>query len=117
MIITEGNFLKVAMRAYDNSSTHTIEEFKSDLNLIRLIQRQLRKYKIESSCFNIRLMINHFICFTNVFGTKSKFLLNYKIEKQYRKQLNSIFFVFGYSTDKSEVIDEDLAVLLSKEIK
>jgi hypothetical protein len=115
MIITEGNFLQVAMNSYDNSSMNTIEELTQDLSRIALMERQFRRYK-KSGDPNIRLLINHFICFTNVFGPMNVKLLKFKIVEEYHKQLNSVLFMFDY-LDTHEEMDEELVILINKEIK
>ena len=116
MIISEGNFLQIAMRYYNNSSMNTIEEFNQDLNRSRLIQRQFKKYKVSGK-INARLLINHLICFTNVFGSVSEKLLKYIIDEEYHKQLYALLFVFNYVADLPIEVDEYLVELISKEIK
>ncbi len=115
MKITEDNILRVAMRAYDNFSINTVEEFEKDFNRYTLIQRQFTNYT-KGNKFNVRLLINHFICFTNVFSYISKDLLLFLIHDKYLKQLNSVLFIFKYIQDPVE-LDEDLVILISKEIK
>ncbi len=116
MNITEGNYLTIAMSYYDNSTMSSLDEFRDDLNRANLIQRQFKKY-LHKNCLNTRLLINHFICFNNVFGKVTKDLLLFLIKPEYHSCTNSILFVFGFITGTGIDMDEELIKIIYKEIK
>jgi len=65
--INDDNFLMYAMKHYDNPQCKNIEEFHEDMNRIKYLKRLFRKYK-TSGVLRERLILNHLIIFTNVFG-------------------------------------------------
>lgn len=115
MIITEGNYLTIAMKNYDNFSMNSVEELDQDLLKAKLIQRQFNKYR-KYDHINERLLINHFICFTNVFDKVSVPLLQFIINDDFRPELNALLFVFDYLVLPTELLNENLVKLLYKEI-
>lgn len=68
-IMTKENYIVTAMHSYDNPSCHSIEEFKEDLNRIKYIKRLLNRY-IKTKKLKERLILNHLIIFTNMFGNE-----------------------------------------------
>ena len=65
--LNDDNFLMFAMKHYDNPQCKNIEEFHEDMNRIKYLKRLFRKYK-TSGVLRERLILNHIIIFTNVFG-------------------------------------------------
>jgi hypothetical protein len=68
--INDDNFLMYAMKHYDNPQCKNIEEFHEDMNRIKYLKRLFRKYK-TSGVLRERLILNHLIIFTNVFGIEA----------------------------------------------
>jgi hypothetical protein len=66
--LTEANFVLYTIQHYDNNCCETIEEFESDVNLIKNIRRLLIKYE-KTGILKERLILNHLTCFFNVFPT------------------------------------------------
>jgi len=72
-----------AMKHYDNPQADGEEEFQEDIKRYKYLKRLLKKYH-ETGALKERLILNHIIVLTNVFGVEaSGTLLLYKIESVY----------------------------------
>jgi len=81
--ITPANWIMFAMKNYDNPQADGEDEFQEDIKRFKYLKRLLKKYH-EGGELKERLILNHIIVLTNVFGVEaSGTLLFYKIEKQY----------------------------------
>tara|TARA_R110000772_G_scaffold148811_3_gene259419 strand:- start:1681 stop:2052 length:372 start_codon:yes stop_codon:yes gene_type:complete len=66
-----------AAKNYKNPFCHSKEEFIDDLNRFKLAKKLAKKINTEKTK-NIRLLVNHVICFTNNFELKgAKMILFY----------------------------------------
>jgi len=91
--LNDDNFLMFAMKHYDNPQCKNIEEFHEDMNRIKYLKRLFRKYK-TSGVLRERLILNHLIIFTNVFGIEAASrLLFSRIEEDLHTYLKT-FLVF-----------------------
>jgi len=92
-MLTEDNFLLFAMKVYDNPQCKDMEEFYEDINRIKYLKRLFKKYK-TSGILRERLILNHLIIFTNVFGINaSNRILFHRIEKELHPYLKT-FLVY-----------------------
>ena len=66
--LNDDNFLIYAMKAYE-SPTCIMSEFEEDLKRIKYIKRLIKRYKATGE-LKERLIINHIIILSNVFGVK-----------------------------------------------
>jgi hypothetical protein len=66
-LLTENNFLLYAAKYYQTRLCCGEEEFKDDLNRIRYIKKLLTRYE-QSGDLKERLILNHLIVLTNMFG-------------------------------------------------
>ena len=81
--ITAANWMMFAMKHYDNPQADGEEEFQEDIKRYKYLKRLLKKYH-ETGALKERLILNHIIVLTNVFGVEaSGTLLLYKIESVY----------------------------------
>jgi hypothetical protein len=80
MINNEQEYIEVAMKAYDNPSCITIDEFKKDLNQYIIIKKAIRRYFVDPS--SLRKTINHVIIYYNCFGIAGTDLLLYKTHEE-----------------------------------
>jgi len=64
--LTDDNFLIYAMKNY-NSPNCIISEFHDDLKRIKYIKRLIKRYK-STNDLKERLILNHIIVLSNVFG-------------------------------------------------
>ena len=67
--LTDENFLLYAMKCY-NSPNCVISEFEGDLKRIKYIKRLIKKYKTTGD-LKERLILNHIIVLSNVFGVEA----------------------------------------------
>lgn len=92
-MLTENNFIMFAMKVYDNPQCKDMEEFQEDMNRIKYLKRLFKKYK-GSGILRERLILNHLIIFTNVFGIiPSSRILFSRIETELHPYLKT-FLVF-----------------------
>jgi hypothetical protein len=87
--ITNENFLLFAIKHYDNPQCIGESEFYDDMKRFTYIKRLLTKYE-ESGVLKERLILNHIIIITNLFGVDAgTTLLLFKTEHKYWPQLKS----------------------------
>ena len=81
--ITPANWMMFAMKHYDNPQADGEEEFQEDIKRYKYLKRLLKKYH-ETGALKERLILNHIIVLTNVFGVDAaSTLLLFKIEQEY----------------------------------
>jgi len=88
--LTEKTFKMFAMKAYDNPYCLSEHEFDEDLKKIRTIKKMISHEESDDSS-NIRLLVNYFISFYNVFdhgdGTKIMF---FKLKPHHKPYANAV---------------------------
>lgn len=67
--LSDDNFLLYAMKAYDKPNA-IISEFEEDLKRIKYIKRLIKRYRITGE-LKERLILNHIIILSNVFGVEA----------------------------------------------
>ena len=78
--LTDDNFIIYAMKNY-SSPNCIISEFNDDLKRIKYIKRLIKKYKATSD-LKERLILNHIIVLSNVFGAEATSrILFYKMDE------------------------------------
>ena len=110
--INSDNVLMYAIRHYNNPQCEGEKEFEDDLKRFKYIKRLLRKY-YDTGILKERLLLNHLIVLTNVFGTTAlTTLLLHKIQKEYWSTLKSFLIYLNTITEEElSHIDEDKKVL------
>jgi len=87
--LTPENINMFAMKHYDNPSCVDEAEFLDDLKRFRYLKRLFRKYDTSGE-LKLRLIINHIIILSNVFGVDATTtLLFFKIERNHWSLLKS----------------------------
>lgn len=77
--LSDDNFLIYAIKAYDKPNC-IMSEFEEDLNRIKYVKRLIKRYKTTGE-LKERLILNHIIVLSNVFGIEpSVRMLFYKID-------------------------------------
>ena len=105
--INSDNVLMYAIRHYNNPQCEGEKEFEDDLKRFKYIKRLLRKY-YDTGILKERLLLNHLIVLTNVFGTTAlTSLLLHKIQKEYWSTLKS-FLIYLNTISEDELIDIDI---------
>ena len=88
--LTQENINMFAMKHYDNSSCVDEAEFLDDLKRFRYLKRLFRKHDTSGE-LKLRLIINHIIILSNVFGVDaSTTLLFFKIESNHWSLLKTL---------------------------
>ena len=79
--LNDDNFLIYAAKSYDRP--HMLQsEFEEDINRLKYIKRLLRKYR-QTGEFKERLILNHVIILSNVFGVEAATnMLFFKIDDE-----------------------------------
>ena len=87
--ITNENFLLFAIKHYDNPQCVGEEEFYDDMKRFTYIKKLFSKYE-ESGVLKERLILNHIIIITNLFGVDAgTTLLLFKLEQKYWSYLKT----------------------------
>ena len=103
--ITPANWIMFAMKHYDNPQADGEEEFYEDIKRFKYLKRLLKKY-YDTGVLKERLILNHIIILSNVFGVEAaSTLLLYKIDKEYWPTLKSFMkkLKMIYETDLQDV--------------
>jgi hypothetical protein len=94
--LNEENYVRYAMRHYDNPHCTGIKEFEEDLARVVYLKRLFRRYK-KSGVLRERLILNHIITFCNVFGIEAGTrLLFFKIDSDLHYILKTFLVFLGY---------------------
>jgi hypothetical protein len=81
--ITPANWVMFAMNNYDNPQANGEEEFYDDIKRFKYLKRLLKIY-YQGGDLRERLILNHIIVLTNVFGVEAAgTLLFFKVEEEY----------------------------------
>ena len=93
--LNDGNFLIYAAKCYDRP--HMLQsEFEEDINRIKYIKRLFRKYR-QTGEFKERLILNHIIILSNVFGVEAATnMLFFKIDEEDYPLLKTILIYLNY---------------------
>lgn len=93
--LNENNFLIYAMKCY-NTPNCIMSEFEGDLKRIKYIKRLVKKYKATGD-LKERLILNHIIVLSNVFGTEACVrMLFYKIDRTDYHILKTFLLFLSY---------------------
>lgn len=115
--LNDDNFDEYAISNYKNPNCTSVLEFLDDLKTIKYIKRLINKY-VDKSELKERLILNHIISLSNVFGVEATVsMLWFKIEKQNHDVLNAFFVYLKYVDLKDlDLLDLHLYNKLEKSI-
>jgi len=100
--ITPANWMMFAMHNYDNPQCESEEEFLDDVKRFKYLKRLFKKYQ-ETGELKERLILNHIIVLSNVFGIEaSGILLFFKIDKDYWPALKT-FMIYLHMIPETEM--------------
>ena len=109
--LTEENYQIFAMQHYDNQECNSVEDFYEDINRIKYIKRLFRRY-VKKDELRERLIINHMVSLSNVFGVEpATRLLFFKIENELWPILKTFLVLLSYMPERlkdPEVISSDI---------
>lgn len=114
--LTEKTFRIYAMKAYDNPYCLSEDEFDEDLKKIRTIKKMISHESTNDSS-NIRLLVNYFISFYNVFDhADATEILFFKLESHHKPYANAILTFLslpigdgGVNTEFYDQIEEEFS--------
>jgi hypothetical protein len=93
--LTDENFLLYAMKCYDSPNA-IMSEFEEDLKRIKYIKRLIKRYKTTGE-LKERLILNHIIILSNVFGTRNAVrMLFFKLDEKDYQILKTFLMFLGY---------------------
>ena len=114
------------MKNYDNPQCVDIDEFYSDINRIKYLKRLLKRYKTTGELKD-RLVLNHVIVLSNVFGVvPCARLLFFRMEEEYHEIVKTIMVFLNIMPEGDDIkkveeadilalgIDNEVADLLRK---
>ena len=93
-----------AIKNYDNPQADSEKEFYDDMKRFKYLKRLLKRFEMTGN-LKERLIINHIIVLSNVFGVEAaKVLLLFKVDVQYWSVLKS-FLSHLNMLDSSDMIE------------
>lgn len=96
--LTDENFMLYAMKCYDSPNA-IMSEFEEDLKRIKYIKRLIKRYKTTGE-LKERLILNHIIVLSNVFGTRNAVrMLFFRLDEQDYQILKTFLIFLGYMPD------------------
>ena len=114
--LTAENINMFAIKHYDNPSCVDEQEFLDDMKRFKYLKRLFRKYDTSKE-LKSRLIINHIIVLSNVFGVDAATtLLFFKIDKQHWSILKTILIFLNYMPE-NEMLDLDIDQNVMEELK
>ena len=91
-----------AMKMYNNPQCNTIDEFYEDLERIKYVKRLLYKY-INRGILRERLILNHIIILTNLFGARATSkMLFFKLDENMFSALKTFLLYLNYLPEEIE---------------
>ena len=100
--LNEENFTLFAIRHYDNPQCTSTEEFYEDIRRFRYLKRLLKRYD-RTGELRERLILNHIIILSNVFGVSNAIrMLQYKIDGDYWPVLKTCLLYLDYINEEWE---------------
>ena len=102
--LTPENINMFAMKHYDNTSCVDEQEFLDDMKRFKYLKRLFRKYDTSKE-LKSRLIINHIIVLSNVFGVDATTtLLFFKIEVEHWSLLKT-FLVYLHFMPENDLVE------------
>ncbi len=102
--LTPENINMFAMKHYDNPSCVDEKEFLDDMKRFKYLKRLFRKYDTSGE-LKARLIVNHIIVLSNVFGVDATTtLLFFKIEQNHWSLLKT-FLVYLHFMPENDLIE------------
>lgn len=107
--ICDEDFLVFALQHYENPQCISLEEFYEDLDRIKYLKRLMNRVDRDNGQRN-RLVLNHIIILTNVFGARNaNRILFFRMEQKYHKYLKTYLHFLNMLV--AEIPEANLAVV------
>lgn len=98
MLLSENNFLQLAMQHYDNPSCTIISEFEEDLKRFLYLKKLISRY-LASGSIRERLILNHIIVIHNLWGDFGTEMIFFKLPEEYWKVVVPFLIYLGHAPD------------------
>ena len=114
--LTDDNFIIYCAKHYDNPHCISTEEFLEDLKRIKYIKKLLTRYT-ENGDLKERLILNHLIVLSNLFGAEHLCRILYLKMKAQFKYLKPFLMLINilpdrmYNIKDEKVIDLDMIAM------
>ena len=96
--LNDDTFMMYAMKSYDSPKC-IMSEFEEDLKRIKYVKRLIKRYKTTGE-LKERLILNHIIILSNVFGTRNAVrMLFYRIDEEDHSILKTFLLFLDYMPD------------------
>lgn len=93
--LNDNNFMIYAMKAYDKPNC-IMSEFEEDLQRIKYVKRLIKRYRINGD-LKERLILNHIIILSNVFGIEATVrMLFFRFDKEDYDILKTFLIFLNY---------------------
>lgn len=103
--MTPNTYIMYAMKNYDNPQCLGIDEFYEDLNRIKYLKRLFKRY-ITTGELKERLILNHIIVLSNVFGIEaSTRLLFFRMDPEYYGMLKTFMTFLNVFPEDEKIIN------------
>ena len=113
--LSDDNFMIFAMKAYDKPSV-IMSEFEEDLKRIKYVKRLIKRYKATGD-LKERLILNHIIILSNVFGVEPTVkMLFYKLDSDDYEILKTFLLFLNFmpkivrGIDNKDILSADISV-------
>ena len=103
--LTEETFLLYAAKHYDNPQLQSEEEFYDDLKKFKYIKRLFNKYS-ESGELKERLILNHIVVLTYVFGPEAAVKMLFLRLPEYLHYLKPFLLMLSILKERVDVGDK-----------
>jgi len=113
--LDETNFLLYAAKHYDNPQCFDTLEFYEDLKRFKYIKRLLNRY-IKSKDLKERLILNHIIALTNVFGPEAAVRMLFLKLVGYEQYLKPFLILLNIMPERIEKIGTDGITIYNSDI-
>lgn len=113
--LSDDNFMIYAMKAYDKPNC-IMSEFEEDLKRIKYVKRLIKRYKATGE-LKERLILNHIIILSNVFGIEATVrMLFYKLDEDDFEVLKTFLLFLNFmpkivrGVGSKDILSSDVSV-------
>lgn len=104
--LNDDNVILFLMKHYDNPGCLGIQEFHDDVKRFKYVRRLLKKYDARGE-LRERLIINHLVVLSNLFGVEAvSKVLAFKIDNSFYKYLKP--FLLYLNIDDENIVCDDI---------
>lgn len=113
--LNDSNFMVFAAKHYDNPHCFDDEEFLDDIKRFKYLKKLLKKYE-ESGMLRERLILNHIIIITNLFGIEAATRMLFLKIPEYHPQLKTFLVFLNMMPNTIKNIGKDNRTIINSDI-